>query len=187
MSPAVQKFAALGILAVVALAAHRFAVLPLWNYHVELRDSLAQTRFQTAKLTASANRLSALEGQRDELAAALARWQPMFGQDKAGAAEAALQGKVKSLLNGSGGRLESARPVSAPAEDGIEMVALELVLRMPNDALQRLLHRLATTLPRPIMRELVIDASAARRGARARSEPLVRARMVLAVALTSAR
>ncbi|MGC8475129.1 MAG: type II secretion system protein GspM [Acetobacteraceae bacterium] len=137
LSPRMRQFLALALLGLALLGGLRLVVLPLWDQVAAERAALRREK----QLLAHAVRLAAQLATRPAAAAPAARLLPGH---RAAVAAASLQERLTGLIHRSGGSLQSAQVLPAPARAGLRPVRLRVTIRIDNDGLIALVHALET-------------------------------------------
>jgi hypothetical protein len=172
-----QQFAALGLLVVMLLALYTVAIEPMFATHMAQRSDLSNAQFELKKLERLASQAPAWKARRDALVRSLGEHPQVFVGARPAAIEARVQGQVKKMLSGTGGRLVSARPLPVRTHEDYTLVSLDVAVQVPTAGLQKLLRAIETAQPVLAIEEFSVDAPSQRRSRSRRTEPRLRARI----------
>lgn len=164
LTPVQRRILALALALVVVLAFARLVVLPTWGAYLDNRDAIAQHREDIARYSRLATRMPELEAAlRDlERSDALARY--VLTHESAALAAAALQERVKTVVQRSGGDLTSTQVLPAEEEgQGFRRVTVNVRMAVSTPSLQEVFYELESTLPYLLVDEVVILSRASRR------------------------
>jgi hypothetical protein len=148
MSPAISRFAALGLLLALILGLGGYVLVPAVQRTMALGEEIASKREVLGRLLAHQNS-SPVQGEAaGSIDRALAADLTVQGETEP-IRLAALQAAVRGLAGSAGVRLESTRTLPPVLRAQIQLSGLQVSMRASVDALQRLLHGIE--VHRPIM------------------------------------
>ncbi len=166
LSPRARKGVAVGLLVALILAVFSFLILPAWQTYAENREAIADEQYRLSRLRAmSLRRPDLLRAESD-----LRRRQTEAGQimqeRSAPLAAAALQERVKAVVESSGGSVSSARVLPAVAAGAFQRVTVNVRLSLSNEALQTVIFELESAIPYLVIDNVIINSRRGRGRAR---------------------
>lgn len=150
-----RRALALTILLAPAVLTGVLVGTPLWQYYRTTRAAAEEHEARIVRLlgiTAEAERVSGQAGARDT-DDGLHRY--LIGEANATLSAAALQKRVKAVVERSGGRLASTQVLDSRAAEGFVHVTVAARLTLDTPALQRVLYELESRLPLLVVDEFV--------------------------------
>ena len=163
------------VLAVILLLAaaglvYAFVMMPIWQSHQETRNAVASHEEQIARLLGVAANTRALSEQRNALQSRGELGRYLLAGSSTTLAAAGLQERIKSIVEGTGGRLTSTRVLNPESEHGFTRVAIGVRLALDTVALQEVLYQLEGQRPLLVIDELMVIARRARSTRRTRDK-----------------
>ena len=163
LSSAVSRMLALALLLAVGALVYRVAVSPIWQSYLATRDAVAEREAHIARLLGIAARGESLSGQLEALRDQDASRAYLLPGSSATLAAAALQERIKLLLERRGGQLTSTQVLQLePGQEGLDRVVVRVHLTLGTPALQRTLHEFESRPPLLIIDELTVIARGGR-------------------------
>jgi general secretion pathway protein M len=164
MSPWISRSAALGLLALLLLAAYALIVAPLMTRHEgyqqatqDLDQRLVHFEGLAAERKGVEDRLAAFRRQRGSLEVYLKNATSTL-------ASAELQERIKQVVEGRGGTLVSTQTLPDRTDAGLLQVAIRVRMRGDTAALQKVVYALESERPLLFLDNLFIRSRMVRRG-----------------------
>ena len=166
-----SRILALALLLGLAGLLYAAVASPVWKVHRVARDALAEHESQIARLLGIAADSTRLSQQRDALRARGDLRRYLLGGSSTTLAAAALQERIKSTVEATGGRLTSTRVLGPEAEHGFTRVAIGVRLALHTSALQQVLYELEGQAPLLEIDDLMVIARRTRSARQSRNSP----------------
>jgi hypothetical protein len=160
-----SKALALSLLLLVLIAVVELLAAPLWRMYQGNQQTIGELRDQLHRYTAVAATRADTQGLLQRLEEHLEQDGLTLDQPNSGRAAAALQERVKTLVDAAGAKLMSTRMLPDKNEGGFQRVAAQVGLRATTDSLGPLLLGLEGDFPYLFLDRLSI-VSRGRRGGR---------------------
>ena len=174
LSPMASRLLALvlllGVIAMVGVG----VIQPLWHMFQDDRTAIAEHEKNIARFRIIAATFEPLLARLEELERQQAASPNFLAQASPSLAAAALQERVKSTVESTGGDLTSTALLSPLPIGTYTQVTIRVRMSVQNDALQQILHALESGVPHLLVDNLSVVARALRlsRGNRAGEPPL---------------
>ncbi|MEM7251677.1 MAG: type II secretion system protein GspM [Pseudomonadota bacterium] len=166
-SPGVRKVIALALLVLAIMAGVSLLLGPAWRTYAENRESIADDQYRLVRLKEISRRQPELLKAETELRKRQAETGHIMSERSAPLAAAALQERVKAVVEGTGGSVSSARVLPAVPEGAFQRVTVSVRLSLTNEALQAVLFELESAVPYLVVNNVAINSR--RRGRSNRS------------------
>lgn len=166
LSPAWSRAAALALAALALAAAIALGALPAWRVYEADREAIAQRRVDIDRYRDIAARGEAMRDTLARLRRPDAAGRLLLPPTSSALAAAALQERVKAIVEDSGGRLTSTQVLPPETEAGFDRVGINVRMSVTTPALQAVLHALESSAPLLTVDEVVVLA---RQGQRSRT------------------
>ena len=158
-----QSRAVAVVLAVaVCTLAYRVVGLPAWQAHTRNRDAIVEHETQIARFARIVTSGERLRAELGELRSGRDLRRYTLAQSTTTLAAAALQERVKRVIEQSGGRLTSTQVLSPEPREGLRQVAINVRMSVDTPTLQQIFYELEADLPLLFVEELMIIARRAR-------------------------
>lgn len=151
-----DRVAALSLLVLVVAVAGLLVVRPLWATYSVNRDLIRELEDNVARFESIATRQVALEQQLARLEQDTELDALTLQADSATLAAAALQERVKSAVQESGGSLTSTQILESRKIESLELVSVNVRMTGSTPAVQRTLYALETGRPALVTDNLLI-------------------------------
>lgn len=148
MSPFVSRFAALGLLAALVLGLFGYVLVPAGQHTMRLSEEITTKRELLGRLLAHRQGAPAPGDAGIAADRALSAALTIQGETEP-IRLAAMQAAVRRLADAAGVRLESTRTLPPVQRGQVQLAGLQVSMRAPIEALQRLLHGIEVN--RPVM------------------------------------
>lgn len=158
-----RRILAMLLLFLVLAAVVRVVVLPIWSGFLSNRDAIAQSEDNIARYSRLSTQIGALQSAVGELEQTDDLDRYVLVQESEPLAAAALQARMKSVVNSSGGTLTSTQVLPTETEQGFKRVIVNVRMAVSTDALQRVLYALENNLPYLLTDDIVILSRGARK------------------------
>ncbi len=158
-----RRILAMLLLFLVLAAVVRVVVLPIWSGFLSNRDAIAQSEDNIARYSRLSTQIGALQSAVGELEQTDDLDRYVLVQESEPLAAAALQARMKSVVNSSGGTLTSTQVLPTETEQGFKRVIVNVRMAVSTDALQRVLYELENNLPYLLTDDIVILSRGARK------------------------
>lgn len=158
-----RRILAMLLLFLVLAAVVRVVVLPIWSGFLSNRDAIAQSEDNIARYSRLSTQIGALQSAVGELEQTDDLDRYVLVQESEPLAAAALQARMKSVVNSSGGTLTSTQVLPTETEQGFKRVIVNVRMAVSTDALQRVLYELENNLPYLLTDDIVILSRRARK------------------------
>lgn len=162
LTPTTARLVAVGLLVLLILAVFSFLILPTWQAYADNREAIADQRYQLARLQAISQRRPELLRLENDLRRRQGEIGHIMQERSAPLAAAALQERVKAVVENSGGSVSSARVLPAVAEGAFQRVTVSVRLSLSNEALQTVIYELEAAVPYLVINNVTINSRAAR-------------------------
>ncbi|MBS37981.1 MAG: hypothetical protein CMO26_18895 [Thiotrichales bacterium] len=154
-----RRSLALLILGLVLGLAYVVLVSPVAGLHAKGVDEIAELELQLERLTALSGDDHALHAEIERLGGLRTRGDYSLAEHTASLAAATLQARLKSVIETSGGRMESMRVLTLPdLEPGLARIGVSTNAELSIEALQQAVHRLEIESPYVVIDELRVAA-----------------------------
>jgi len=167
---AVSRAVALAALAGLAFVIHTLVFSPLWDSHVERRDTISA-------LTSELARFEKLADANDELTEAVDRLQELrrsgrhtLSESSPSLAAAALQDRLKVAVGRYGGRIESTQVLPILNEGAFTQIIVSATMELTLGSLQSVLHEIESVAPYLVIEGLAVAARQIRWSGNAQGE-----------------
>jgi hypothetical protein len=151
LSPGISRFAAIGLLIALVAGLTGYVLLPAAQHTLRLGEEIAAKRELLGRLVKLEPEANAAGSNAQQAERALLAELTVPGETEP-IRLAAVQATIRRLAATSGARLESTRTLPPVQRGQVQLAGLNIAMRAPVDALQRLLH--AIEVHRPI---LIVD------------------------------
>lgn len=156
LTPAQSRLLALGLLLLTLGLVYLILVHPLWSAYHTNQEQIADYREDIARFERIAAKQPALEQQVQELTRQRKLVRYTLGAQSPTLAAAALQDRVKSIVEENGGRLTSTRILPVSDVGPFFQVAANVQMRVSTKALQDVLYGLEGGAPYLLVENLTI-------------------------------
>lgn len=156
LTPAQNRLLALGLLLLTLGLVYLIVVRPLWSAYHSNQEQIADYREDIARFERIAAKQPALEQQVQELTRQRKLVRYTLGAQSPTLAAAALQDRVKSIVEENGGRLTSTRILPVSDVGPFFQVAVNVQMRVSTKALQDVLYGLEGGAPYLLVENLTI-------------------------------
>jgi Type II secretion system (T2SS), protein M subtype b len=156
LTPAQNRLLALGLLLLTLGLVYLILVRPLWSAYHSNQEQIADYREDIARFERIAAKQPALEQQVQELTRQRKLVRYTLGAQSPTLAAAALQDRVKSIVEENGGRLTSTRILPVSDVGPFFQVAVNVQMRVSTKALQDVLYGLEGGAPYLLVENLTI-------------------------------
>ena len=169
LTPSQNRLFALGLLFLALGLVYLILVHPLWRAHHTNQAQIADYRESIARLELIAAKQPAFEQQVQQLRRQRKLVRYTLGAQSPTLAAAALQDRVKSIVEENGGRLTSTRILPVSDVGPFFQVAVNVQMRVSTKALQGVLYGLESGAPYLLVENLTILSRGSRVYRRAQS------------------
>lgn len=158
-----RRILAVLLLFLVLAVVVRVVVLPIWSGFLSNRDAIAQSEDNIARYSRLSTQIGALQSVVGELEQTDDLDRYVLVQESEPLAAAALQARMKSVVNSSGGTLTSTQVLPTETEQGFKRIIVNVRMAVSTNALQRVLYELENNLPYLLTDDIVILSRGARK------------------------
>lgn len=165
LSPAIRKFAAVGLLLAIVLTLVGYVIVPAVRHLGQLDEQIMAKRELLGRLSAFHAEMPAADAAARRSAEMMAAEVDLPGETEP-IRLANLQAAIRQMTQQSGIRLQSTRTLPAIQREQLQLAGLQMSLQAPVAAVQLLLHRLEVHRPLLIVDGLdIVPAMAGAAGA----------------------
>jgi len=147
LSPGIRRVLALAVLVLAVFLPYRLLVEPVLATFDELSTSAAEREEQLVKFRRLAESREALEARLDALKSRPMAQEGYLSGDSETLVAAQLQTTVRTLVERSGGKLESTQVLAASAEGDFRRVSLRVRMSADSNSLFRTIYELEAAVP----------------------------------------
>lgn len=156
LSQTQSRLLALSLLCLLVGIIFLGAVLPVWRIYQSNQQAIEEVRGQITRFSRIAAARGALAKQVRQLEKGLNRSRYTLSQESTTLAAAALQERVKAIVEQSGGKLISTQDLPVVEEGPFQRVTVNVRMRVDTDALQTILYELESGLPLLLVDNMMI-------------------------------
>lgn len=161
-----SRLIAIALLVFVIGGLYRGVAVPAWRTYTQNNEEIELHRDRIQRFTRIAANQATLEKQVRDLEQRQDLKRYMLNQESTTLAAAALQERVKAIVEESGGKLASTRVLPAEEQGTFSKVAVSVRMTVSTEALQKVLYELESALPYLFIDDLAILARRSRRARR---------------------
>lgn len=147
LSPLQRRSVALALLAMLVLVLGFAVALPTWGVYQGGQLALEEKRDRLVRLRRLASRQEVLEERLADLRRRVRRGQYTLNEDSPNLAAAALQKRIKGIVEEDGGDLKSSQVLSVVEEGQFTRVGINARMDMSLETLQTVLYELESGVP----------------------------------------
>ena len=163
LSPPQSRLLAIALLLLCTGVVVQLVALPAWHMYRNDRQAVEQQRDQIERFKRIAKRAPEIEQRLQELEEHRKRDQSVLTAESTILAAAALQERVKAIVEQSGGRLTSTQVPPAVAEGAYNKVTVKVRMSVTTPALQSILYELESGVPYLVVDNVAVLSRRARR------------------------
>ena len=171
LSPPQSRLLAIALLLLCTGVVVQLVALPAWRMYRNDRQAVEQQRDQIERFKRIAKRAPEIEQRLQELEEHRKRDQYVLTAESTILAAAALQERVKAIVEQSGGRLTSTQVPPAVAEGAYNKVTVKVRMSVTTPALQSILYELESGVPYLVVDNVAVLSRRARRRKQTQPQP----------------
>ena len=168
LSPGLSRLVAIFLLVLVFGGIYRLVVVPTWTTLAEQREGIADREEQIRRLSAIAARSDSVKQSLDRVQARPELNDVMLDGTSPTLAAAALQERVKGIVEKHGGRLTSTQVLTPISQGSFQMVGINVRISADSATTQNVLYALEENMPILVLDDVTVVARRARTQSRNR-------------------
>lgn len=171
LSPPQSRLLAIALLLLCTGVVVQLVAWPAWRMYRDDRQAVEQQRDQIERFKRIAKRAPEIKQRLQELEERRKRDQYVLTEGSTILAAAALQERVKAIVEQSGGRLTSTQVPPAVAEGAYNKVTVKVRMSVTTPALQSILYELESGVPYLVVDNVAVLSRRARRRKQTQPQP----------------
>ena len=158
LTPSQSRLIAVALLVFVVGLSYRAILVPIWTTITEDREAIRQQQDLIMRFNRIAAGIDELEVELNDLKRRQDVGRFTLSGESTTLAAAALQERVKSVVEEHNGRLTSTQVLNVEQQQGFEQVSINVRMSVDTPTLQRVVHALENGLPVTLIEDVTILA-----------------------------